>query len=192
MHGRERNGKADGPSRSPRRSSVSHSSANGRKLPITVGSRLACSTSVMTRNNTCPGNARRAGDFAHRDQVLSIAPCRGLGRADCSVRTAAASVLQRQAKRPGVCERTRRRARGRRPGRTMANLNQNIESLFTVGKAFAFIPADPAGAGPVQPVENADDSPSPTPRSWPKVETPCRRHRHASSPPRSPRKNLSS
>jgi ribose transport system substrate-binding protein len=30
---------------------------------------------------------------------------------------------------------------------TMANLNQNIESLFTVGhKAFAFIPVDPAGA----------------------------------------------
>src|SRR5262245_20290820 len=30
---------------------------------------------------------------------------------------------------------------------TMANLNQNVESLFTVGhKAFAFIPVDPAGA----------------------------------------------
>ena len=30
---------------------------------------------------------------------------------------------------------------------TMANLNQNIESLFTVGhKAFAFMPVDPAGA----------------------------------------------
>ncbi|MEY4386848.1 MAG: hypothetical protein RLY20_2131 [Verrucomicrobiota bacterium] len=30
---------------------------------------------------------------------------------------------------------------------TMANLNQNIESLYTVGhKAFAFIPVDPAGA----------------------------------------------
>lgn len=30
---------------------------------------------------------------------------------------------------------------------TMANLNENIESLFTVGhKAFAFIPVDPAGA----------------------------------------------
>ena len=30
---------------------------------------------------------------------------------------------------------------------TMANLNQNIESLFTVGhKSFAFIPVDPAGA----------------------------------------------
>src|SRR6185295_9182136 len=30
---------------------------------------------------------------------------------------------------------------------TMANLNQNIESLLTVGhRAFAFIPVDPAGA----------------------------------------------